>query len=198
MASDHQHVAILGLHALAGARGVGSVLLGQFGHGRIDLGVCGRVDRLLKIDLRRIDRFEFRHHLDGHVEGQVFLTGQHLFHVGRRRQVGLGGRAQVVVRQHLLAGFVQGLLDHFAHKRLAIQATNMGRRHLARTESLQLQLWRDLLDPCVKLLAQVRGGDGDAIEPAESLTRFFNDLYRHLSFRSRASRPPHDIAFRQK
>ena len=73
-----------------------------------------------------------------------------------------------------------GLLDHLAHQRLAVEPAHVGRRHLAGPEALQVHLRRDLGDPRVELLAQVGGRHFHAVHAAEAFTRFFYNLHRHL------------------
>ncbi len=143
---DHQHVAVLGLHRLALAGFIGAVLLGQVGQGFVDLGVARGIDGLFQLQRGRVHRGEVGHDLDGQLVVQVRQAGDDLLHIGLGLQVGLGGGAQVVVRQHLLAGFAEGLFDHLDHQRLAVQAAHMGQRHLARAKALDPHLRRELLD----------------------------------------------------
>jgi hypothetical protein len=94
-------------------------------------------------------------------------------------QVGLAGRTQLVVVQHLLGVFVQRLLDDFAHQGLAVEAANVGGRHLARAEALDVHLRRDFGDPGFETRGQFTRGHRHAINAAEAFARLFNDLHRH-------------------
>jgi hypothetical protein len=154
-------------------------LLGQVGQGLVDFGVRDLVDRLGQLDRRGVDRLEVRHHFHGQFEGQVLAAGEHLVHVGRGLQVRLAGGAQLVVVQHLLGAFVQRRLDDFAHQGLAIEAANVGRRHLARAEALDVHLGRDLGDPGFEARGEFTRGHRHAINAAEAFARLFNDLHRH-------------------
>jgi hypothetical protein len=176
---DDDHVAVLGLHGLAGPRLVGAVLLGEFGQGLVDFGVGRLVDRTGQRQGRGIHRLEVGHHVDGDLVGEVRLAVDHLLHVAFRLQVRVAGRAQLVVFQHLLGALVERLFDDLAHQRLAVQAAHVGGRHLAGAESLDVEGRRDLGDPRLQLVGQVLGRDRHAVDAAQAFARLFNDLHRH-------------------
>ena len=165
---DGQLVAVTGFHGFARALLVGAALLGQIRQRLGDLGGLRLIDQPLQLQLRDVDRLEIRHHLDVQLVVEVLLAGQHLVHVRLRRQVRGRGGAQAVILQHLLAGLVDGLLDQFAHQRLAVDTAHVRHRHLAGTEAADVQPRSDLGDLGFELFGQVGRADLDAIDAAQA------------------------------
>ena len=150
-------------------------------HRRVDFRFLGLVDEALEAEFLDAGRLELRHHLDVEVVGEVFAPGEHLIHVGDRLQVRLGGDAQLIVREDLLRGLVEGLLDHLAHQGLAIQPPDVGRRHLARPEALEVQGGQDLGDPRVQSRPEIGRGHPHGVAPAQAFVCFFDDFHRQRS-----------------
>ena len=195
---DQQLVAGFGLGGLGLLGLIDAVLLGQAVQSLRDFLFRRLIDRAGQGQLRDADGFEVGHHLDGQFIGQVRLAVDHLVHVGLGLQVGLRGDAQIVVGQHLLAGFRQGLLDHFGHQRLAVDAANMGGRDLAGTEPAQVHLRRQFGDPGFEFLSQILLGHPNAIDAAQAFARLFNDLEGHLVSSSQESKGAAGPAGRQR
>ena len=90
---------------------------------------------------------------------------------------GRRGRADLGFVEGLLAGFVQLGVDDLAHELTAEGLLDVGDRHLARTEALQLHLRGDFLDAGFELFVQLRDGNGDRDHAAEAFVRLFDDLH---------------------
>jgi hypothetical protein len=90
---------------------------------------------------------EIRDHFARDVERQVALAvhdGLNLVGGFRQLHFRLVGGLQVAVGEHRTGAVIDRLLHHFGHDRLAIQALQVGHRHLARAEALDLGLGRHL------------------------------------------------------
>ena len=174
---DGQLVALGGLDGLALLVLVGLGLAGQFGQGLVQIGVRGLIGWAFQLQGLGIDRGEFRHDLQRHLIGQVFLTGDDLVHVGGQLHLGGSGRTDLGLVEGLLAGLVQFGVDDLAHEITAESLLDVGDRHLARTEALQLHLRGDFLDAGFELLVQLRDGNGDRDHAAEAFVRLFDDLH---------------------
>ncbi len=176
---DH-HVALFGLGLLAaGLLLVGAILLGDGLELLVHLFVGHGVDRTLQLDAGDVHRLELGHHLHRQVVGQVGLAGEHLLDVAVELQVGRGGDAHLGLVQRLLLGVVQRLLHDLAHQRLAVHALDVGGRHLAGAEALDVHLRADFVDPGLELLEQVLDRNRDAIDAAQALAGLLGDLHRH-------------------
>ena len=174
---DRQLVAFGGLDGLALLVFVGLGLTGQFRQGFVQIGVRRLVGRAFQLQGLGIDRLELWHDFQRHFIGQVFLTGDDLVHVAGQLHLGRGGRTDLGLVQSLLAGFVQLGVDDLAHELTAEGLLDVGDRHLARTEALQLHLRGDFLDTGVELFVQLRDGNGDRDHAAEAFVRLFDDLH---------------------
>ncbi len=160
----HHHVAVLGLHGLAGAGLVGPVLRAEFGQSLVHLRVGRLIDGALQLELLDVDRLELRDQLDLQLIDEISLAREHLVDVGFQLQVRLARRAQLVFFQRLLGALRQGLLDHLVHQGAAVDAADMRRRHLARAEPLEVETRRDLCDLGLEPLGQVGRRRPDLID----------------------------------
>ncbi len=165
---DHDHVAVSRLDRLACASLIGAVLRGKLGHSLIDLSVAGRIDGTLQLQCGHIHRLELGDQFDRDLVGEVGLAREDLFHVRFELQVRLAGGPQLIVVQRLLGAFAEGLFDHLAHQRAAVDAAHVRRRHLAGAEALEVQLRGDLGDPGLKLVGQIFGGDRHTVGAAQA------------------------------
>ena len=113
---DHHHI-ILGGGAVLGL--VVADVLGQAVQRFVHVGVGDVGGDAFHRQLGRVGGFEFRHQIHDHLEGEVGLAIDHVFHAADRFDARLQGRLELVVGDGLLAGFIDGGFHHFAHDGLA-------------------------------------------------------------------------------
>ncbi len=139
---DGDAVAGLGLGALL-ALGERAALTGHALEGLVDLRVGGLGDELGQADVGQVGELEARHHLEGDLEGEVALGVERLLDLGlvaRELDLRLQGELEAVVGDDLAVGLVDGVLHHLGHDRAAVDLAQVGHRHLAGAEALELHL----------------------------------------------------------
>ena len=101
---------------------------------------------------------EIGHQVDDHLEGEVGLAIDHVFDAAHRLDAGLQRGLELVVGDRLLAAFIDGGLDHFAHDGLAELLLQERDRRLAGAEALEidagLHLFQARIDPALQLAGQ--------------------------------------------
>mmetsp|Transcript_14379 Transcript_14379/g.17341 ORF Transcript_14379/g.17341 Transcript_14379/m.17341 type:complete len:318 (+) Transcript_14379:424-1377(+) len=115
-----------------------------------------------------IDRFEFRHHIDMHVIGEIFLAIEHFFHVAFHVHFRLTGRAHIGVFNRFLTGFLNQSLNHFAHNVLAEHFFDVRGRHFSGAEAFEVHLRANFFNPLFEPFLQVSFWYADLIHMAQT------------------------------
>ncbi len=195
---DHGAVAALRLGAL-GLGGERPVLLGDLADGFVDLGVGDFGDGLFELDALEVGDLDRRHDLDRHRVGEIGLAFDHLldrFLVGRQRDLRFAHQLQAAVGDDLGVGLAHRVLDRLGHHRAAVQALEMGDRHLAGTEAVEADLALERVEPLVGLGRQIGGGDHDGEFALEAFGESFSYLHHTIFVLGRAARRLRGYPFR--
>ena len=151
---DGDAVAVLGLGALA-LGGERPALLGDLRQRLVDLGLGHLGVQPLELDALEIRKLDRRQDLDRHRVGEIGLALDHLLDralLVRQRHLRLAHELEAALGDDLGVGLAHRRLDHLGHHRAAIQALEMGDRHLARTEAVDADLVLELGRACASAL----------------------------------------------
>ena len=187
---DHDAVAVDSL-ALLGLEG--AVLLGHALERFVDLGLGHLDDRLLDRHVLEVDQIEDRQHFERDGEGQIAL-GVHglldLVLVLGELDLRLEGKLEAVVLDDLAVGLVDGVLDHIAHDRAAINPAQVPDRHLAGAEPVDLDPVLESRQLVVEPLLQLRCREHDLEFPLQALGQSFRHLHGSNRLHSRKNLRP--------
>ena len=130
---------------------------------------------------REIADLELRQHFQRHFESEIAARLQRrldLLGLGRQFDLRLHGEAQAVLVDDLLVGRVDRLLHDIGHHGAAIDALEMGDRHLARAEAVDLDLGLEVGELRVELRGEIAGGHHDVIFALQPLAQRLRHLHR--------------------
>ena len=137
-------------------------------------------DRAVDLHALEFHQRDRRQHLVADLEIEVGVAVEHLVdHVLVVRQVDLGLRrgALGALVEGLGYGAVDGVRQHFRHRRAAIDLLEVRHRHLARAETLDVRRALHLVEPGIQPIAEVLGRDDHGEFALEALIEGFCDLH---------------------
>ena len=103
--------------------------------------------------------------------------------VGWQHHFGLDCKPITMVGDDLGIGLAHRRFDHLGHGGFAVQALEMGNRHLSGPEAAQLHTALEVVQALIDLGFKVGCRDHDAIFALEARCGSFGDLHRHCSSR---------------
>ncbi len=187
---DGDAIALLRALGLGGER---PVLLGERLQRLVDLIVGDRRGQPFELDGLEIGERDRRHDLHLDRVGEVgFAVDDALdgAFVRRQHHFGLGGELKAVIGDDLAVGLADRGFDHLRHGGLAVEALEMGDRHLAGPETAQLHAAFEIVEPLVDLRLEIGRRNDDAVFPLETRGGSFSHLHRHYSSRPEYSSRP--------
>ena len=148
----------------------------------VDLGVGHLGVQPLELDALEVGELDRRQDLDRHRVGEIGLALDHLLDRAlllRQRHLRLAHELEAALGDDLGVGLAHRGLDRLGHHRAAIEALEMGDRHLAGTEAVDADLVLELVELGVGLGGQIGGGHHDLELALEAFADSFGYLHHH-------------------
>ncbi len=182
---DRHAVAVAGLAALLGGERL--IALGETGDGLVERVGVDIGHETLELESLEIGELHLGQHVEAHHVGEVGLTRHHALDLGgvlgefdRRHH----GGALLAVGDGLGARLADRLLQDIAHDGAAEHLLDVGERHLALAEALELDLVLDLVEVVREALAELIGCDHHLELALQAFRTRFRDLHEICFLRS--------------